>query len=92
MHVGFGWILFLGGLFGVFKVAPARSLKEIGMGNEGNEHIATSSPILTWRLKLVLVALNILLAVVGGMLIQRSHNWNPFKSCPSCKLDGGAVS
>lgn len=92
MHIGFGWILFLGGIFGLMKVARAQSFREIGMGPEVNENGSTSPKRLTWRLKLMLLALNLLIALGGGMMIQRSHNWNPFKPCPSCKLDDGAVS
>ena len=93
MGLSFGWLLLLGGALGAVRVLRAKTFSwanevDTVVTEEDRKREAPMTPVRRW----ILVAICLLLAIVGAVLIQRQHNWNPFALCPSCKNDGGAVS
>lgn len=92
MGLSVGWLLLLGGALGVVRVLRAKTFSwanevDTVVTEEDRKRETAITPIRRW----ILVAICLLLAIVGAILIQRQHNWNPFVSCPLCN-DGGAVS
>jgi hypothetical protein len=93
MGLSLGWLLFLGGALGTVRVLRAKTFSwanevDTVVTEEDRKREVPMTPVKRW----VLVTICLLLAIIGAVLIQRQHNWNPFAPCPSCKNDGGAVS
>jgi len=90
MYLSMGWIFFGGGIAGL--IAACRSdfsfwNRDSAVGNPETDKKPVSS-----KMRLLAILINLLLIVLGALVIQRQHNWNPFQKCPACKLDDGAVS
>ena len=92
MHLSVGWVLFLGGVAGFIKVFRAVNLADVGIGDKPKDRSLPKSRRMTRQTRLLLLALNLLFVIWGAVWIHRNHNWDPFKPCPSCKLDNDAVS
>jgi hypothetical protein len=86
MGLPLGWLLLLGGVLGAGRVLRAKTFSwandvDGNVTEEDRKREAPMTPFKRW----VLVAICLLLVIVGAVLIQRQHNWNPFASCHSCK-------
>ena len=92
MSISLGWLFFLAGILGSVKVLYAKSIADVSGYQEGRENRQEArAPMRMW-VRLLVLALNLSVAIGGAVAISQKHNWNPFKPCPTCKLDGGPVS
>jgi hypothetical protein len=81
MGLSLGWLLLLGGALGSVRVLRAKTFSwanevDTVVTEEDRQREAPMTPFKRW----VLVAICFLLAIVGAVLIQRQHNWNPLQS------------
>lgn len=81
MHFSAGWFLLIGGLVGVVRNARTKRYYQSDFASfDGvitEEQRKTVVPISSAQ-RLGLIALCLLLAIAGVVLIQHQHNWNPF--------------
>jgi hypothetical protein len=81
MGFSLGWLLLLGGVLGAVRVLRA---KTFSWANEVDtvvtEEDRRREPLMTPTQRSVLVAICLVLAVAGAILIQRQHDWNPLQS------------
>lgn len=84
MGLSLGWLLLLGGVLGAVRVLLAKTFSwanevDTVVTEEDRKREAPMTPLRRW----VLVTICLLLAIVGAVLIQRRHNWNPLQSSRS---------
>jgi hypothetical protein len=106
MNVTGGWFLFVGGVIGAVRILLARKFHQSDFANlDGviteKQHKTEIRVTLVQRVLLIIGC--ILLAAIGAYLIEKNHNWNPFKSSTlnsqsflcvpftSCRPSTGAV-
>ncbi len=78
MGLSLGWLLLLGGVLGAVRVIRAKTFSwanevDTVVTEEDRKREAPMTSIRRW----VLVTICLLLAVLGAVLIQRGHDWNP---------------
>jgi hypothetical protein len=92
VSISLGWIFFLGGIFGTAKILRSSDWRDFNESHEDEPETRHPNRPIKPLAKALILLLNVALCLGGAASIQRKHNWNPFKPCPTCKLDGGAVS
>ena len=90
MYLSTGWVFFGGGITGL--IAACRCNFSFWDRNPAAENPGTDKKPASSKMRLFAILINLLLIVLGALVIQRQHNWNPFQKCPACKLDDSAVS
>jgi hypothetical protein len=93
MGLSLGWLLLLGGALGTIRILRAKTFSWMNdvdtvITEEDRKREVPMTPFRRWTLVLICL----LLTIVGAILIQRKHNWNPFARCRLCMNDNGAVS
>lgn len=90
MGLSAGWLLLLGGCLGAVRTSTAKTFSwandvDIHIANEEREHPMTRGK------RSVLVILCLTAAIIGAVMIQRRHEWNPFKPTTTLQDDNVVV-
>ena len=84
MSLSAGWFVLVGGAIGAYRCATTSKFYRSDFANKVDcvvtEEDRQTEVRITRPVRWLLVALCVLAAGVGEILIQSAHNWNPFSS------------
>lgn len=81
MVISSGWFCLVGGVLGAMRVATAKKFFRSDFANSDgvlNEEDYRTEVRVTSARRWIIVGISALIAVVGVILVQHDHNWNPF--------------
>jgi hypothetical protein len=79
MSLPLGWLLFLGGIIGAFRVLVSKTFSWVNdVDLRPTEEDRKREVPMTPRKRWILILICVTAIVIGAFLIQRWHEWNPF--------------